>query len=170
MQSHSHIPQFAVGTLQQWQQWPFGRGSVGSGCQAWAQLHCHVSPPDRDVRNVAFLPQAVTLPAANIQPGLAFAPARVSTNNMCSRPIHVVLLSFIPALRRAESHILRAEMSPAALGSASALECCSPGRTARGITSQQLFESVLILLTEGLSYLGKRNTKGKKIQGNSSVV
>lgn len=89
MQSHSYTPQFGLGPLQQW---PFGRGGVGSGCQARAQLHCHVSPPDRDVRNVASL-QAVTLPAASTQPGLTFAPARTSSSNICSRPVLVALLS-----------------------------------------------------------------------------
>lgn len=95
MQSHSHSPQFALGTLQQQQQpWLFGRGGVGSGPQARAQLHCHVSPPDR-VSGMWNFPAHCD--AASCQHS---AWAHIySTNNTCSRPIRIVLLSSIPALR-----------------------------------------------------------------------
>lgn len=106
---------------------------------------------------------AVTLPAwAHICPCQGQHQHHMLQTSVCNSPhLHASTKGC------AESHILRAEMAPAALGPASTLEGCSPGRTARGITSQQLFQSVLVFLTEGLSYLGKRNTKKKKPQGKS---
>ena len=50
-------------------------------------------------------------------------------------------------------------LSSAAQGQAPALECCSLGRTARGISSQLLFHSALTFSTEGLSNFEKRHTK-----------
>lgn len=88
MQSHSHTPQFALGTLQQLQQWLLGRAGVGSGAQAMCPLQTGVTG------------------MWNFSAGCHTASCQhsawahiYSTNNTCSRPIRVALLSFIPAPR-----------------------------------------------------------------------
>lgn len=116
-----------------------------------------VSPSPRQGCQECSFFATVTLQAARSQPVLMLAPARASSNNTCSRPIHVILLCFIPALRDVPRATLL--LSSAAKGQAPALESCSRGRTARGICSRLLFQSALTFLTEGLSDFEKRNMK-----------
>lgn len=105
------------------------------------------SPCPRHVRDVPSL-QAVTLSSQHwAQRVLALSPARASSNNVCSRLILVILVCLMSLLR----DVLRAVMD--AQGQTSALECCSTGKTARGISSQLLSssaQSFLAFSAEGL--------------------